>query len=314
MEADAVFEGGGVKGIAFVGAIEVMESQGYNWKRLAGTSAGSIVAALLACGYHSSEIKKLMSSLDYNQLLGRSWMNRLPFFNKTVPLITKSGVYSNHVLEGVMEKWLEDKGIKYFGDLPPGKLSIIASNISNGKMVVFPDDLPDYGLSPSRFSIASAVRMSTTLPFFFQPYLWKTPLYKKPYYMLDGGLLSNYPIWLFDVAGIPRWPTFGFRLSAKRTYAHERDIKGPLSLFKGVFKTMLQAHDQRHVDEHSEERSVFIPTGSVTTTEFDLSEEDKETLLVSGRVAAEQFLKKWDFAAYKRKFREKESGPTAKFS
>ncbi|MGV2794479.1 phospholipase, partial [Clostridium perfringens] len=56
MEADAVFEGGGVKGIAFVGGIEVMESKGYVWKRLAGTSAGSIVAALLACDYRSSEI------------------------------------------------------------------------------------------------------------------------------------------------------------------------------------------------------------------------------------------------------------------
>lgn len=307
MEADVVFEGGGVKGIAFVGAIEVMESKGYVWKRLAGTSAGSIVAALLACGYRSSEIKALMNSLDYNQLLGRSWMNQLPILNKTVLLMMKSGIYSNHVLERIVEKWLENKGIRYFGDLPEGKLSIIASNISNGKMVVFPDDLPDYGLSPSQFSIAAAVRISTTLPYFFQPYLWKTPLDKRPYYLLDGGLLSNYPIWLFDVSGEPRWPTFGFRLSSRRTLAHARDINGPFSLFKGVFKTMLQAHDQRHVDKHSEERSVFIPTESVATTKFDLTEEDKQTLLQSGRIAAEQFLRKWDFEEYKRKFREKEA-------
>ncbi|WP_404926752.1 patatin-like phospholipase family protein [Paenibacillus polymyxa] len=79
MEADAVFEGGGVKGIAFVGAIEVMEAKGYTWKKLLGTSAGAIVAALLACGYNSAEIRKLMSSLDYMKLLGRTGMNSLPF-------------------------------------------------------------------------------------------------------------------------------------------------------------------------------------------------------------------------------------------
>ncbi|RPE06759.1 patatin-like phospholipase family protein [Paenibacillus polymyxa] len=304
MEADAVFEGGGVKGIAFVGAIEVMEAKGYTWKKLAGTSAGAIVATLLACGYNSAEIRKLMSSLDYMKLLGRTGMNSLPFLNKALPLMLNSGIYSNHILEQVMTDWLKQKNIVTFGDLPEGKLSIIASNISNGKIVVFPNDLPHYGLKVSEFPIAAAVRMSTTLPFFFKPYIWHTPLQKKPYYMLDGGMLSNYPIWLFDVDGIPRWPTIGFRLSEKRTYAQSVDINGPVSLLKGMFKTMLQAHDQRHVDEHAEERTVFIPTGKVTTTKFDLTEEDKHSLLSSGYAAAEKFLETWDFEAYKHKFRE----------
>lgn len=304
MKADAVFEGGGVKGIAFVGAIEVMERKGYTWNKLAGTSAGAIVAALLACGYGSAEIRKLMSSLDYLKLLGRTGTSRLPFLNKALPIMLNCGIYSNHILEQVMTDWLKRKNVVTFGDLPEGKLSIIASNISNGKIVVFPNDLYHYGLEASKFPIAAAVRMSTTLPFFFKPYLWHTPLQKKPFYMLDGGMLSNYPIWLFDVDGIPRWPTFGFRLSEKRTYAQSVDINGPVSLLKGMFKTMLQAHDQRHVDEHTEERTVFIPTGKITTTKFDLTEEDKHTLLSSGYAAAENFLKSWDFKAYKHKFRE----------
>ncbi|MBB6020244.1 NTE family protein [Paenibacillus sp. JGP012] len=307
MKADAVFEGGGVKGIAFVGALEVMEAKGYTWNKLAGTSAGAIVAALLASGYNSAEIRNLMSSLDYTKLLGRTGMNKLPLFNKTLPLIFDSGIYSNHILEQVIHDWLKRKNIVTFGDLPEGKLSIIASNISNGKIVVFPNDLPHYGLKASEFPIAAAVRMSTTLPFFFKPYLWHTPLQKKPYYMLDGGMLSNFPIWLFDVDGIPRWPTFGFRLSEKRTYAQSMDINGPVSLLKGIFKTMLQAHDQRHADEHTEERTVFIPTGKVTTTKFDLTEEDQNFLLSSGHAAAEKFLEHWDFEMYKKKFRENQA-------
>ncbi|MCL6459295.1 MAG: patatin-like phospholipase family protein [Gorillibacterium sp.] len=305
MEADAVFEGGGVKGIAFVGAIEVMEAHGYTWQRLAGTSAGAIVAALLASEYNSTEIKQIMSSLDYNELLGRNWMNHLPLIKNALPLMLKSGIYANQLLEQKVSEWLARKGVVTFGDLSKGKLSIIASNISNGKMVVFPDDLPEYGISPATFPIAAAVRMSTTLPFFFQPYLWPTPLSKKPYYMLDGGLLSSYPIWLFDVDGVPEWPTFGFRLSEKRTYTHAREIYGPVSLFKGVFKTMLQAHDQRHVDKHSESRSVFIPSQMINSTKFDLNEADKRSLLSSGTVAAQKFLETWNFEAYKLEFRNK---------
>lgn len=134
MEADAVFEGGGVKGIAFVGAIEVMEARGYTWNKLAGTSAGAIVATLLACGFNSAEIRELMNSLDYMKLLGRTRMNSLPILNKTLPLVMKSGIYSNHILEQVMTEWLKRKKVVTFGDIPEGKLSIIASNISNGRI------------------------------------------------------------------------------------------------------------------------------------------------------------------------------------
>lgn len=74
------------------------------------------------------------------------------------------------------------------------KLKIIASDISNGKMVIFPDDLPNYGFLNYRFSIAKAVRMSGTIPFFFEPVKWRTPKWKQPCYMVDGGILSNYPI------------------------------------------------------------------------------------------------------------------------
>ena len=56
LKADAVFEGGGVKGIGLVGAVAVAEERGYQWVNVAGTSAGAIVAALLAAGYSAAEI------------------------------------------------------------------------------------------------------------------------------------------------------------------------------------------------------------------------------------------------------------------
>lgn len=303
MKADAVFEGGGVRGIAFIGAISEMERQGYRWERVAGTSAGSVVASLLACGYNAEELIRIMNSLDYSRLLGKTWLHHLPLIGKAIPLLFRSGIYLNTPLEEHLTYWMKQKGVTTFGDLPKGKLKIIASDISSGKMLVLPDDLPRYHISPAKFPIAAAVRMSTTIPYFFQPYRWKTKVRRKPFYILDGGLLSNYPIWIFDVEGRPRWPTFGFRLLGEQPITPFYDINGPFSMFRAMFQTMLRAHDQRHVDKHARRRTVFIPTGSVTTTQFDLTACDRDFLFQSGQETAKRFLDAWDYEKYVNEFR-----------
>lgn len=303
MKADAVFEGGGVRGIAFIGAIQEMEASGYQWERLAGTSAGAVVAALLACGYNARELIEIMNTLDYPRLLGKTWVHYLPLVGKALPLLFRSGIYLNTPLEDKLTYWLHQKGVSTFGDLPEGKLKIIASDISSGKMLVLPDDLSRYDISPSEFPVAAAVRMSTTLPYFFQPYQLKTKQRRKPYYILDGGLLSNYPIWIFDVEGIPNWPTFGFRLLGEQPETPFHEIRGPFSMFRAMFQTMLRAHDQRHVDKHARIRTVFIPTGRVTTTQFDLSAEDRDMLFRSGQDTARRFLAGWDYVKYVKEFR-----------
>lgn len=70
-----VFEGGGVKGIAYVGAMKVLEKEGIlkNIKRVGGTSAGSINAVLLAAGFSNQEILKIMNELDFNDFKDDSW-------------------------------------------------------------------------------------------------------------------------------------------------------------------------------------------------------------------------------------------------
>jgi len=303
MRADAVFAGGGVKGIALAGAIGAFERAGYKWQRIAGTSAGSIVAALLAAGYDSAELKHIMRTMRFDRLLGRGRLHRIPLVGPALHLLLKQGLYSSDPLEQWMNELLLRKKIATFDHLPQDKLKIIVSDISNGRMVVLPDDLDRYGIPVRKLSIAAAVRMSTSIPFFFQPYKWKTPIGARPTYMVDGGLLSNYPIWLFDVSGEPRWPTFGFKLSQRRTVADANVIRGPITLSKALFQTMLQAHDQRHVDEGGEVRTIFIPTDEVPSTRFTLGEEEIDYLDRSGREAAESFLTGWDFERYKQQYR-----------
>lgn len=69
MQADGVFSGGGVKGIAFAGAIAAAEEAGYTeWVRLAGTSAGAIAAMALAVGYDASGMRQALEATDYSRI------------------------------------------------------------------------------------------------------------------------------------------------------------------------------------------------------------------------------------------------------
>ncbi|MDM5223553.1 patatin-like phospholipase family protein [Peribacillus sp. NJ11] len=303
MKVDAVFEGGGVRGIGFVGAIEVLEENGYEWERLAGTSAGSIIATLLASGYSGKEIKGFMVDLDYQKLLGKNWLNNIPVLGNLINICLNLGIYSNDYLEQWINDLLAKKGVHTFADLPSGKLKIIASDISCGRMLVIPDDLEKYGLSESEFPLARAVRMSTSIPFFFKPVKLTTKGRFKPQYIVDGGILSNYPVWIFDVKGIPRWPTFGFRLTKPSIQKGPSPIQGPVSMFKAMFRTMMQAHDLRHVEEQDAVRTIFIPTGNISTTEFSLNEKEIKYLYLSGFKKAEEFLDQWNFEEYKVEYR-----------
>lgn len=296
LKADAVFEGGGARGIAFVGAIQAMEEEQVEWQRIAGTSAGAVIAALLASGYKSYEIRKFISELDFSKLRGRSFMNRIPIIGSLLELMFNLGIYKNDYLEAWVGSLLLNKGIKTFADLPDGKLKIIASDVSNGQMLVLPDDLGRYGLTPADMMVSTAVMMSASIPFFYRPVIWKSKDLNKSY-ILDGGLLSNFPIWIFDSPN-PRFPTFGFRF-VKDEISINPVIPTPLHLFKNIFKTMLQAHDLRHMKEDTLERTIKIPTGNINTTDFKLNEDEIDFLYKSGYTSTKNFLSTWDFEQHK---------------
>ncbi|GAB3799171.1 patatin-like phospholipase family protein [Virgibacillus kimchii] len=307
MKADAVFEGGGIRGVAFAGAIEAMEKNNIEWMRIAGTSAGAVVATLLAAGYKSHEIRQVLEQMDFSRFRGRTFVNRIPLIGNLVQLIFSLGMYKNNYLASLVDELLADKGIETFADLPEGKLKIIASDISYGKMLIFPDDLPRYGMSPSDVPISNAVMMSTSMPFFYRPVIWKGKNGKKSY-ILDGGLLSNFPIWIFDEKN-PRYPTIGFHFTKEKIIGNTI-IPSPLHLFENIFRTMLQAHDLRHLDAISKERTVQIPAGDIAATDFDLNKSQIDTLYKAGYAAAATFMETWDFNKHIINRRQSENLPS----
>lgn len=290
MLIDGVFSGGGLKGYALVGAYQVIEEKGYKFKRVAGTSAGAILACFIAAGFTSKEIEELLSELDTLTLLDpRKTILPIPFM-KWINLYWRLGLYQGKALENWFLEKLALKGVYTFSDIEAGSLKLVASDLTNGKIMVLPDDLEHYGISAASFPIARALRMSCGIPFFFEPV--KLKVTSTDTIIVDGGVLSNFPMWIFDNGNKER-PILGLKLSSNSEEMEPHKITNGLNLFEALFSTMKNAHDERYISRKIEKNIIFIPVEDYKATQFDLSEDMKNELLEKGRSRANQFLKMW---------------------
>lgn len=134
--------------------------------------------------------------------------------------------------------------------------------------------------------------MSMSIPLFFEPVIKSTKHLKnmpEQCYIVDGGMLSNYPVWLFDSDDKDiKWPTIGFRLVGPKD-GKPREINNPLDFLMGTLATLLGAHDERHILDRNFKRTIAIKTLGIGTTEFDISLERKNMLFESGIEAAKSF-------------------------
>ncbi|MGC9962572.1 MAG: patatin-like phospholipase family protein [Acidimicrobiales bacterium] len=194
--ADLALEGGGVKGIALVGAVLVLDEAGYSFRGVAGTSAGAIAASLIAsitaAGQKMTTLKGFMDGLQFSNFMPEGKVHHfLDRFGGKVGeagadiaiLAERTGLYDGAYLGKWLRPILEnDLGIRSFGDLklpddpnaslPPGqdyRLVVHTSDITRGELVRLPWDYPFYGVSPDSQDVVGAVRASMSIPFFFEP-------------------------------------------------------------------------------------------------------------------------------------------------
>jgi NTE family protein len=323
--ADLVFEGGGVKGIGLAGAFTALSERGFSPKCVAGTSAGAIAAALVAAGYSSAELDRILTTLPFAQFKDPDWLDRAGVPGKLVSLIRDKGIYEGKFFRNWIAELLEAKRVTRFGHLAferddgKGKdyrLKVIASDVTHRRMLVLPDDAGHLGVDPDELEIAYAVRMSMSIPIFFEPVVHENPDTGQEHLIVDGGMLSNFPVWLFDAQGRrPRWPTFGLMLVepdpkvpvGRRLAGEERHGVPPGSLIdylKSLASTMMAAQDRLYLENATFARTIPIPTLGVATTEFDLSADRVHALYDAGHAAAISFLDGWDFEEYIEKFRQ----------
>lgn len=329
--ADAIFEGGGVKGIAFLGALRCFSEVGIRWRKVAGTSAGAITASLVAADHPIDELETIAGGVDYmNDLLHKrtSWLNLTGSPNDDLQtplrmlfnllLTRKLGLYSTQPFKD----WLKQNlgTLEKFSNLPAKQqewyqnraLKVVVSDVSRGEMLVLPDDLdtPIAGHpsraslaqvlnlnSPLDFEVAEAVRLSMSIPFFFEPGNLAGN------WIVDGGVLSNFPLWIFDLEPIssqpkvrPRCPTFGFRLVEKEP-PNRGPIQNALGIFSNMLQTMMVAKDRYNVRVNGQRRIVNIDLKEpISATAFNLDNATKDKLYQWGYESAKDFLlNTWDW-------------------
>ncbi|MEW9500396.1 patatin-like phospholipase family protein [Jeotgalibacillus marinus] len=289
MIIDLVFSGGGVKAIAFIGVVEALEERGIKVRRIAGTSAGALVGALVAASYTSAEIKTMLpplSELFYKEKEQRWWV---PTWLRWIQLYWKKGLYTGDGLLEWLELRLQEKGIRTFDDLPQGSFKMVASDLTAGKMVVLPDDAVYYGRDPQAMHVAKAVRMSASLPFFFQPVKLKKG--KHSHLIVDGGVLSNFPIWLLEEKGAKKEiPIIGFQLQAENQKEQEQKINNVIELYSALFITMKEAHDVRHLEKIGKRKVLIIPVPELSSTDTSLTPKQIHTLISTGRAQTLRYL------------------------
>jgi NTE family protein len=314
-QADGVFQGGGVKGIALAGALEefadsARHPQNYvqEWVQLAGTSAGAIVAAYLACGHDATETAQLVGETDFTQF--EDWGPGGELLGGAVNLALHHGLAHG---KAFLEWFREKTDGQTFADVESAgrTLKLIATDITRREMLVLPDSLAAYRVSsnadpidPKSFAVAEAVRMSMSIPYFFQPVELihhETGLRST---IVDGGVLSNFPVWIFDVADRdPSRPSFGFKLVGGKGVGGglEKIVRAfgwPVEMGVDIFHTTTDAWDKYWVSNSTYVRTCAISAGDIGTTDFNLTAAQKQWLLESGKEAARSFLEQWDPAQY----------------
>ena len=194
-----VLSGGGAKGFAYIGILKVIQEAGLRIDYIAGTSIGSIVAGLYAVGYHPDSIRKIVQTENWEMVLndeiprkdlayeekefGEKYIVSLPLKGKKINMM--SSLHEGQEVDQLLNYYLSPAyKINDFSELNIPFLCI-GTDLLTGESVELKNGyLPD------------AIRASMSIPGYFSP----TKYYGR--YLVDGGVVNNYPAVNVKNAGI----------------------------------------------------------------------------------------------------------------
>ena len=318
-------EGGGSKGMAFCGAMQVLEERGVlqKMKRFIGSSAGSIAAGLAAVGYTAKEATQIMDETDFEKFkdssmlpidIYRFWSKYgyckgdyfMSWYGKMIEakLVDmnarfKAGGFTTKLDKDLTFQQLYD----HFGKT----LVITGSCVNEIRTYYF-----NHQSNPD-MPIRLAVRISMSIPGVYVPISWKNKTTGKTSLLVDGGLFNNYPIGYFDKlspdGSLPNskeilvncnhdstlGKTLGLKLLSSDEKADDQLYHGYQSTdsvkdyFIAILDGLMYQMDKLYIKPHYWERTIPINTGTISAINFDLTREEKDFLLESGRKAATEY-------------------------
>ncbi|CAJ1494010.1 patatin-like phospholipase family protein [[Mycobacterium] kokjensenii] len=326
--ADLVLSGGGVRFIGLVGAVVALMDAGYSMQRISGVSGGSVVGSILAAAAQGDQLTGAqVAELALSVPLAR-WRDAavpLPLVGPAWGFLRDSGLYRGDVAHDWIRGELRNLGVRTWGDLAYHGDNLLAerryravvsvTDVTTGQLVRLPWDYRRvYGLDPDEQSVADAVRASMSVPFFYRP-MTLTSATGLRSTLVDGGVLSNFPIDTFDRPDgrAPLWPTFGITVVPELSDADAGAMipgLGPLRLFgqsrllEDLISTLLVGHDQTYLNQPwVGVRAIKVCPTDVGVLDFGVSRARLEELYDNGYRAATEFLQTWDWPAYLQDFR-----------
>ncbi len=324
------FQGGGTKTFAYHGALPALEEHGVldQFERVAGTSAGAMLAAVVSFRLGAAETMAIYSSMDFSQMPGMngdrdeeslSRIRRLvePGWNRVVSnvdavnrLIRKFGWYES----GYGYRWMTEviagncggNGRATFADFRARgfrDLHVVATNISTHEMKDFcAEDTPDV-------AVVDALLMSQSIPLYFEALQFDGQKFGGGDYFADGGIVNNYPIHIFDnprfAAGNrwfiqgTNWETLGLRLYTPEDCPdRRRPITNIISyvgnMFEALFEAQEVAFENNQIDQ---QRTINISNCCVSTIDLGVrpvpGNLKYDELVLSGYEAAQRYLEKY---------------------
>lgn len=300
-----VFEGSGIRGIAYCGVISELESRKLlgTIERVGGTSAGAITALTLSLGYTAGEIKDIIGKTNFKKFNDGRY-----FFAGG---INRTQKYFGWYRGRRFEKWLEklivakagnaditfaqlrEKGFK--------ELYVTGTCLNRQRVIVF-----SYKTYPN-MKVKDAVRISMSIPLYFEAVfidkegtVITRPRNKEGLdLMVDGGLTGNFPIHLFDSTGFVNPGTIGFRVDTEEQIKYDREGKhlAPLPVnnfpeyLNAFYNMVLENLNRQPLKKEDWLRTVSISDGKVRPRIRRMSEEEIGILIDNGRKAMADFLK-----------------------
>jgi NTE family protein len=299
-----VFEGAGIRGIAYAGVISELEARNMlqSVEKVGGTSAGAIVALTISLGYSGKEIQQIVSETNFKKFNDGNY-SFIGGINRTNKYF---GWYRGNRFENWLEKIIDQKTgnanitfeelhAKGFKDL-----YITGTCLNKQQLIIF-----SYETYP-KMKVKDAVRISASIPLYFEAVfidkdgkLVRHPKQKQGLdIMVDGGFTGNFPIKMFDSSSKPNFATVGFRIDSDDQIKNDRELKDIAAMPVGNFKQYMTAFYNMVIENLNREqltkadwqRTVSISDGKIQPRIRKLSTKEINILIDNGRLAVKTYI------------------------
>lgn len=299
-----VFEGAGIRGIAYCGALQELDARGElkTIKRVAGTSSGAITSGLLAVGYTPQEIYDVIGSTNFAKFNDGGWF----FIGGIHRLKKKLGYYKGdaflHWLEKLIVAKTGNKDItfqqlydKHLSDGLFKELVVTATSLNHQEAIIF----SRYNYPNMR--IADAIRASMAVPYYFEPMIIDEngksvelkDMKASDHICVDGGFTTNFPIYIFDQAPYNNPNTLGFRIDSNEQIAMDRTTREIVDMpindvqdYSVAFYYHIKETMNRYMlTEQDWSRTRSISDCNIGPKVKKLSQSQKDLLIAAGKAA-----------------------------